>query len=129
MEAQLRLPGEKACLKPLGVKAWMVFLPLASLSSSTLGPEVGQPACRCCGETQDRRPFLQALLGLEGLLEGLEEPARYWGFPGRSGGKEPTCNAGDIRDEVRSLGWEDPLEKEMAKPSSILIGKSCGQTH
>ena len=70
----------------------------ASLSSGTLGPEAGQPACGCCGETQDRRPFLQALLGLEGLLEGLEEPARYWGFPGSSGSKEPTCNAGDIRD-------------------------------
>ena len=27
------------------------------------------------------------------------------------------CNAGD---QVRSLGWEDPLEKEMATHSSIL---------
>ena len=29
--------------------------------------------------------------------------------------------------QVRSLGWEDPLEKEMATHSSILPGKSHGQ--
>ena len=28
---------------------------------------------------------------------------------------------------VRSLGWEDPLEKEMATHSSILAGKFPGQ--
>ena len=28
---------------------------------------------------------------------------------------------------VQSLGWEDPLEKEMAFHSSILPGKSHGQ--
>ena len=28
---------------------------------------------------------------------------------------------------VQSLGWEDPLEKEMAVHSSILPGKSHGQ--
>ena len=28
---------------------------------------------------------------------------------------------------VRSLGWEDPLEKGMATHSSILAGKSNGQ--
>ena len=28
---------------------------------------------------------------------------------------------------VRSLGWEDPLEKEMATHSSILAWKICGQ--
>ena len=34
-------------------------------------------------------------------------------FPHSSVGKESACNAGD-------LGWEDPLEKEMATYSSIL---------
>ena len=35
--------------------------------------------------------------------------------------KESTCNAGDLQEmQVRSLGWEDPLEKEMATHSSIL---------
>ena len=30
------------------------------------------------------------------------------------------ANAGDTRDKVRSLGWEDPLEEEMATHSNIL---------
>ena len=33
---------------------------------------------------------------------------------------EFACNAGD---QVQSLDWEDPLEKEMAIHSSILAGK------
>ena len=42
----------------------------------------------------------------------------YWknhsfDFPGGSDDKEYACKAGD-------LGWEDPLEKEMATHSSIL---------
>ena len=35
-------------------------------------------------------------------------------------GKESACNAGDL---VRSLGWEEPLEKGMATHSSILAWK------
>ena len=38
------------------------------------------------------------------------------GFPHSSVGKESACNVGDW---VWSLGWEDPLEKEMATQSSI----------
>ena len=38
------------------------------------------------------------------------------GFPGGSDGQESACNAGE-------LGQEDPLEKEMATPSSILSWK------
>ena len=34
--------------------------------------------------------------------------------------KESACNAGDL---VRSLDWEDPLEKELATHSSILAWK------
>ena len=34
--------------------------------------------------------------------------------------KNPPANAGDVRDAVRSLGQEDPLEKGMATHSSIL---------
>ena len=34
--------------------------------------------------------------------------------------KNLPANAGDARDEVLSLGREDPLEQEMATPSSIL---------
>jgi len=35
----------------------------------------------------------------------------FLGFPCGSAGKESTCNVGDW---VRSLGWEDPLEKGKA---------------
>ena len=38
-------------------------------------------------------------------------------FPHGSDGKESTCNAGDPSS---SLGWEDPLKKEMATDSSSL---------
>ena len=41
----------------------------------------------------------------------------FSGFPGGSDSKESACNAGDW---VRSLGWEDLLEKVMATHSSIL---------
>ena len=41
-------------------------------------------------------------------------------FPDGSEVKEPACSARDIRRRrVRSLGWEDPLEEEMATHSSI----------
>ena len=40
-----------------------------------------------------------------------------WGFPDGADGKEPACQSGDV---VQSLGWDDPLEKEMATYSSIL---------
>ena len=45
------------------------------------------------------------------------------GFPGGSEGKASTRNVGDpglIPGSGRSLGQEDPLEKEMATHSSIL---------
>ena len=34
--------------------------------------------------------------------------------------KKLPANAGDNKDGVQSLGWEDPLEKGMASYSSIL---------
>ena len=46
-----------------------------------------------------------------------------WGLPWWLNSKESTCNAEDLQEmQFRSLGWEDPLEKEMATPSSILPG-------
>ena len=43
-----------------------------------------------------------------------------WGFPGGSDGKASACNAGGPGS---ILGWEDPLEKEMAIHSSTLAWK------
>ena len=40
----------------------------------------------------------------------------YLGFPGGASGKEPACQC----RRRRFLGWEHPLEKEMATHSSIL---------
>ena len=42
----------------------------------------------------------------------------YWGFPGGSDGKKNPPSMQEI--QVRSLGWEDPLEKGVATHSSIL---------
>ena len=42
---------------------------------------------------------------------------RSTGLPCGSGSKESAYNAGDW---IISLGWEDPLQKEMATHSSIL---------
>ena len=43
-----------------------------------------------------------------------------WASPVGSDGKEPSCNT---ETHIRSLGREDPLEKEMATHSSILAWK------
>ena len=42
-------------------------------------------------------------------------------FPGGSDGKESACIAGD---QVWSLGWESPLEKEMQPTSVFLPGET-----
>ena len=52
------------------------------------------------------------------------QEAHFWrsySVPGDASGKESACQCRRHRDlEVQSLGWEDPLEKEMATHSSIL---------
>ena len=40
----------------------------------------------------------------------------FWGFPGGSDSKESAMQ----KNWIRSLGWEDPLEKGLAIHSSIL---------
>ena len=40
--------------------------------------------------------------------------------------KNMPANTGDIRDMVRSLHWEDPLEESMATHSSILVWRIPG---
>jgi len=42
------------------------------------------------------------------------------GFPGDAMVKNPPANTGTQQMRVRSLGWEDPLEKGMTTHSSIL---------
>ena len=45
------------------------------------------------------------------------------GFPGGSAVKNPPAIQEVQETRFRSLGWEDPLEKEMTTHSSILAGK------
>ena len=40
------------------------------------------------------------------------------GFTGVSDSKESACSAGDL---VQSLGWEDPLDKEMEPTPGFLL--------
>ena len=47
----------------------------------------------------------------------LEVGLTALGFPGGSAGEESACNTEDL---VSILGWEDPLEEDMATHSSIL---------
>ena len=42
-------------------------------------------------------------------------------FPDGSDGKESACNAEDLGLKIPTLGRKDPLEKEMATHSSILL--------
>ena len=44
-------------------------------------------------------------------------PWRREGFPGDSAGKESACNAEPQNTWVLTLGWEDPVEKDMATHS------------
>ena len=48
-------------------------------------------------------------------------PGDPLGFPGGSDGKASAYNVGD---RIWSLGWEDPLEKEMATHYSTLAWKT-----
>ena len=47
----------------------------------------------------------------------------HWGFQMELVVKNLATNAGDIETWVQSLGWKDPLEKEMVTCSSILTWK------
>ena len=44
-----------------------------------------------------------------------------WGFPDVPAVKTLPANAGGVRDAALIWGWEDPLEKETATHSSILV--------
>ena len=65
-------------------------------------------------------------LGLSRLLHCQADylPLSHLGFPGGSVVKNLPADAGDIKEtQVRSLGWEDPLEEDMAPHSRSLAWK------
>ena len=49
-----------------------------------------------------------------------------WAFQVAQCIKNSPANSGDAGDRVCSLGWEDPLEKEMATHSSVLAWRIPG---
>ena len=59
-----------------------------------------------------------------GILLLLSEQVKLYQwlvhFKHLSGGSDSKRSACNVRDQVRSLGWEDPLEKEIGTHSSIL---------
>ena len=60
--------------------------------------------------------------GLESSMDGIVHgAAKSYGFPNGSVVKNPPAMQ---ETWVPSLGWKDPLEKEMAILSSILVWKS-----
>ena len=60
---------------------------------------------------------MDTLLLLSKQVKLYQWLVHFKGFPGGSDGKESVRN---VREQVRSLGWEDPLEKKIATHSSIL---------
>ena len=62
-------------------------------------------------------PYFPLVLSKNKIVTTLYE---YSGLPWWLRGKESACNA---ETRVRSLSWEDPLEKEMATHSSTLAWK------
>ena len=52
--------------------------------------------------------------------EHLKIIIEYLGFPGGASGKELACQCRRHEMQVRSLGWEDPLEESVAAHSGIL---------
>ena len=73
------------------------------------------------------RKYLTTLSGIVVLWLGLYHISwRYFlwkGIPWWFRDKESTCNGGDTGHRFQSLGWEDPLEKEMATHSSTFVWK------
>ena len=63
--------------------------------------------------------------GLPGISPNqsfLKTNKRSVGLPWWFSGKDSACHVGDLQEmQVQSLGQEDPLEKEMATHSSILV--------
>ena len=71
---------------------------------------------------------LPRLIFLEEVELGFKSRSLWpWGSPGDSAVKNPAARQEMLGTWVRSLGWEDPLEKEMAMPSNILPGKLHGK--
>ena len=77
------------------------------------------------GESRGRRSLVGCVYGVAQsghdwsyLAAAAAAAVKSKGFPGGSVLKNPPAMQ---KTQVRSLGWEDPLQKEMATHSSILV--------
>ena len=98
-------------------------------SLTCTGEGNGNPLqCSCLENPRDGEAWWAAVYGVTQSrtwlkrLNSSSSSSREVGIPGGSDSKVKclTCIA---EDRVRSLGWEDPLEKEMATHSSTLARK------
>ena len=91
-------------------------------SLSCIGEGNGNPLqCSCLENPRDGGDLWASVYGVaqsQTQLKRLSSSSRAFslGSPGGSDGKESGCNAGT---QIRSLGQEDPMEKEMATHPSI----------
>ena len=83
-------------------ESWL-FLLLKFLRAARLREAVGR---------RERGLRSKTELGVE-AVKSKECVYKCMGFPDGSVGKKPPANAGDLEMQVQSLGWEDPMEKEM----------------
>ena len=98
------LPGSSLC----GVIQARILEWVAMLSARVIFP------------TQGSNPHLLPWQADPLPLSHLENPAltQYWEIIDGPSGSDGKASVYDTGDPVRSLGWEDPLEKEMAIHSS-----------
>ena len=79
--------------------------------------------CSCLENPRDGGAWWAATYGVAQTWTRLQQLSSSSTMQAALVVKNPPANAGDIRDGVWSLGWEDPLEEGMATLSSILVWK------
>ena len=101
---------------------WLPF----HFSLSCIGEGNGNPLqCSCLENPRDGGAWWAAVYGVSQSWTRLKRLSSnslssiVFGFHGDSDGKESACHA-IHKTWVQSLGWEDPLEKEMETHSSVL---------
>ena len=83
--------------------------------------------CSCLENPRDRGAWWAAVCGVTQSWTRLKRLSSsssskvVTGFPGGSVIKNPSTNAGYIKDRVQFLGLEDPLEEDMEAHSNILV--------
>ena len=84
-------------------------------SLSCIGEGNGNPLqCSCLENPRDGEAWWAAVYGVAQKRLSSSSSTPTMGYPGGSVVKNLSANAGNTEMQVRPLGREDPLEKEMA---------------